>query len=310
MTNNQREFQKEVNRIQRELAQLQQTHHFKHIAPIPEQPKHITRKHLEQIKSLKGRNLIQDTELKHPRTKKPDEPHKKRRKNGETYDPYIGKGYRDTRSDKGTKRDEPSPLKGRPSPLKGRPSPLKGRPSPLKGKKRGALTPEERDRRNAKRKETIAKKYPTFSPAEAIIDRLTHANMVAKLEDGINDLNTVIDIAEQAPRISQKKIDYLESARQTRTGYFQTLITLVEYNSSSVDYNKLLEARADDIERCISGIIYGSFDIAPNGQAELFYTELYTLLSFTEPTVEEKKSIAEAEEWIDTNLDWSDITNA
>lgn len=328
MTNNQREFQKEINRIQRELAQLQKQHHFKHIAPLPEQPKRITRRHIEELKGLSGRHFIGEAPKSTKRksadnepsirkqTKKYDEPsYKTRQKKEDVYDNPKTKGRRKVRKDFGTKRDTESPLKGI---------------------KRGSLTPEESARRNAKRLETLSKsnkprktrkdkgikrgsrtstptpeQYPTFSPAEAIIDRLRNADMLNKLNQGNEELNSFCDVLEsRGVATTQKLIDDVEQKRLTRTGYFYDLIQIVESNASNTDYNALLKERESEIENAISGIIYGSGGyLATNTQADYYYNELLSLLSTSEPTLEEKKAINESsEEFMDADFDWSDIS--
>lgn len=306
MTNNQREFQKEINRIQRELAQLQKQHHFKHIAPLPEQPKRITRQHLEELKHLHGKQLV-EPEYKSKKKRPSAKPTPlKGRKKVSTYveQPYQPVEERATRSDKGIKK--------------------------------GKLTPEESARRNAKRLETLSKsnkprktrkdkgikrgsrtstptpeQYPTFSPAEAIIDRLRNADMLNKLNQGNEELNAFCDAIEsRGVSTTQKLIDDVEEKRLTRTGYFYDLIQIVESNASNTDYNALLKERESEIENAISGIIYGSGGyLATNSQADYYYNELLSLLSTSEPTLEEKKAINESsEEFMDADFDWSEIS--
>lgn len=63
MTNNQREFQKEVARLQRSINKLLQDPTYQQTVSLPEQPKKITRGYLSDLKQYKGKDFTQQIEL-------------------------------------------------------------------------------------------------------------------------------------------------------------------------------------------------------------------------------------------------------
>lgn len=58
MTKNQKEFQKEVARLQRSINKLTKKPEFQQSIDLPEQPKKVTRTYLSQLKQLKGKDFL------------------------------------------------------------------------------------------------------------------------------------------------------------------------------------------------------------------------------------------------------------
>lgn len=303
MTNNQREFQREVNRLMREITQLQQQHHFKHIAPLPEQPKRITRKHIEELKGLKGRHFVGEAPKSTKRrtkdneptarkqTKKYDEPsYSIRQKKEDVYDNPKTKGRRKVRSDIGTKRKTPSPLKGI---------------------KRGSLSPEEKERRNAKRLETLSK---SNKPRKTRKDKGTHLTAEERARRNAKRLETIAKKSrptsdEYAPTDTAPKewfnavdhiLSMIESAMDTceenirftsrnphtkydgyeRMGYLFILRDIVLTNRDREDYYKTLQDREAQISKLLDAISqYPNDRLAEVVEPNSAYEELAELLT-------------------------------
>ena len=64
MTKNQREFQKELARLERSIARLTKKHDFIQSVDLPAQPKRVSRRHIKRLQELKGKHFISqiDTE--------------------------------------------------------------------------------------------------------------------------------------------------------------------------------------------------------------------------------------------------------
>ena len=64
MTKNQREFQKELARLERSIARLTKKHDFIQSVDLPAQPKKVSRRHIKKLQELKGRHFVSqiDTE--------------------------------------------------------------------------------------------------------------------------------------------------------------------------------------------------------------------------------------------------------
>ena len=63
MTKNQKEFQREILRLQRSIDRLTRQHRFAQSQPLPEQPKRITRRMIKQLKSLKGKSFVDEIDV-------------------------------------------------------------------------------------------------------------------------------------------------------------------------------------------------------------------------------------------------------
>ena len=215
MTNNQREFQKQINRLQREMNQLSRSNF-----ELPKQPKRITKRDIEKIKSLHATDIpdtiptpkSQTTKAKQPSTirggVKAKYQHHPRVSTAPEYiahprvkhEPSKDKPVtvkkkswldeqepkqRKTRSDKGIKRGT--------SPLKGRPSSQKGKSSPLKGTK---LTEQEKAKRNAKRIETLSK---SNKPRKTRKDKGTHLTAEERARRNAKRQETIRKKKERTP---------------------------------------------------------------------------------------------------------------
>lgn len=291
MTNNQREFQKQINRLQREIRNLQIKHNVKTHKSLPEQPKHITRAKLDEFKSLKGKDFVDIEEHKPRRSRKEDETHaRKVRPKNYVRPPYEPVDERATRSDKGTHRDTPSPLKGRPSPLKGRPSPLKGKPSPLKGTHRDKPSPlkgthlsaEERARRNAKRQETIRKKKERTP-----VDGLDFAPNNTAPDKPFNMIERILELIEEAESKCHDQHQIHKYAKTwdgfERMSYLVMLKMLVSSNYDSASYYDSIASRENEIAQLLNNIaLYRPEDIdddTPPLDPNTSYNRLYELLT-------------------------------
>ena len=64
MTKNQREFQKELARLERSIARLTKKHEFIQSVDLPAQPKRVSRRHIKRLQELKGKHFVSqiDTE--------------------------------------------------------------------------------------------------------------------------------------------------------------------------------------------------------------------------------------------------------
>lgn len=63
MTKNQREFQREILRLQRSINRLTKQHRFAQSQSLPEQPKRITKRMIKQLKQLKGKHFVDEIDL-------------------------------------------------------------------------------------------------------------------------------------------------------------------------------------------------------------------------------------------------------
>ena len=63
MTNNQRLFQQEINRLQRSIGRLTKHEEFIQMYDLPSQPKRVTAKHIKRLKELKGRNFVSQIDV-------------------------------------------------------------------------------------------------------------------------------------------------------------------------------------------------------------------------------------------------------
>lgn len=63
MTKNQKEFQREILRLQRSIDRLTRQRRFAQSQPLPEQPKRITRRMIKQLKSLKGKSFVDEIDV-------------------------------------------------------------------------------------------------------------------------------------------------------------------------------------------------------------------------------------------------------
>lgn len=63
MTKNQREFQKELARLERSISRLTKQHKFVQSAELPAQPKKVTRKRIKQLQELKGRHFVSEIDV-------------------------------------------------------------------------------------------------------------------------------------------------------------------------------------------------------------------------------------------------------
>ena len=63
MTKNQKEFQKEVNRLQRSIAKLTKQPQFQQTIDLPTQPPKVTKSYLSQLKQLKGKDFLTEIDL-------------------------------------------------------------------------------------------------------------------------------------------------------------------------------------------------------------------------------------------------------
>lgn len=263
MTNNQREFQKQINRLQREINSLIKRGVITTPPQLPKQPKRITKKKIDELKGLKGKHFVgevpksthrksKDSEQIHTRSKT-EKPLKLKPAKGES--PYVNpqlKGKRKKRKDFGTH-----------------------------------LTAEEKAKRNAKRLATIAKKsrpttpeyaqpqtsYPEYNMVEWILDRLTQAKSV---------------VIETQPMRSYGK----QATRHSRVSYLDSLIQLVASNLQAEDYYNTIANREQHISSHIDTIVYAS----DQDDVDNSFTELYTLLSPDPVSLDELKRISEEAE--------------
>lgn len=63
MTKNQREFQKQLARLERSISRLTKQHQFIQSAELPKQPKRVTRRHIKQLEELKGRHFVSEIDI-------------------------------------------------------------------------------------------------------------------------------------------------------------------------------------------------------------------------------------------------------
>lgn len=63
MTKNQREFQKQLARLERSIARLTKQHQFIQSAELPKQPKRVTRQRIKQLEELKGRHFVSEIDI-------------------------------------------------------------------------------------------------------------------------------------------------------------------------------------------------------------------------------------------------------
>ena len=63
MTKNQREFQKQLARLERSISRLTKQHQFIQSAELPKQPKRVTHRHIKQLEELKGRHFVSEIDI-------------------------------------------------------------------------------------------------------------------------------------------------------------------------------------------------------------------------------------------------------
>ena len=63
MTKNQREFQRELLRLQRSIDRLTRKHRFAQSQALPEQPKRITKRMIKQLKKLTGKSFVDEIDI-------------------------------------------------------------------------------------------------------------------------------------------------------------------------------------------------------------------------------------------------------
>lgn len=63
MTKNQREFQKQLARLERSISRLTKQHQFIQSAELPKQPKRITRRRIKQLEELKGKHFVSEIDI-------------------------------------------------------------------------------------------------------------------------------------------------------------------------------------------------------------------------------------------------------
>lgn len=63
MTKNQREFQREMQRLERSISRLTKKHQFVQTQSLPEQPKRITKRMIKQLKQLKGKTFVTEIDI-------------------------------------------------------------------------------------------------------------------------------------------------------------------------------------------------------------------------------------------------------
>lgn len=63
MTKNQREFQRELLRLQRSINRLTKQHRFTQSQSLPEQPKRVTKRMIKQLKALKGKSFVDEIDV-------------------------------------------------------------------------------------------------------------------------------------------------------------------------------------------------------------------------------------------------------
>lgn len=315
MTNNQREFQRQVNRIQNELSKLTSKGKFTQVTPIPEQPKRVTRKVLTQLESINARHLVAPTDEVKTIHKYREEPPKGRIKKRND---YVVKGRRlkivetpserKTRKDKGTHLsdvEKANRLAKRRETLANKPK--SNKPRKIRKDKGTHLSDIEKARRLAKRRETLAKKHAPQIPDD-LIDNEEYAKTIDN-ESGTQDVvKDILARLYKAKGEIQENIEYTTEyySEHKRSSVFKRMVSLqpirmacideciwlVEANSNREDYYNLLVDRYDEIDKYIGGILQGSTE----GVIQSAYSPLYELLSPTPVALPDKQKVAESSE--------------
>ena len=286
MTKNQREFQKEINRLLRSIKSLE-SKGFKQATQLPTQPKRVSKKYITELKQLKGRQFVEPIELpKHSQRKaKPEVSIRKGRKLGISDTVSIPSGLpRLTRKDKGVKRGALDPEERarrnakRLETLKNKPKSTK--PRKVRKDKGTHLSDEERLKRKAKRDETLAKKNAQYA--------LTHETPAETEYDMIAD---IIERLDKAWNTVEEEHDYLYNVRD---GYLQELLQLMHDNIDQDDYYLTLKGREEEIQNEIDGVVWGSTQPIVDGS----YQNLMSLLTPKDVLLPDLKAIAEEGESI------------
>lgn len=63
MTKNQREFQKQLARLERSISRLTKQHQFIQSAELPKQPKRVTHRHIKQLEELRGKHFVSEIDI-------------------------------------------------------------------------------------------------------------------------------------------------------------------------------------------------------------------------------------------------------
>ena len=250
MTNNQNQFNREVQRLQKEIEKLTKHGRFKQGSPLPEQPKRITKRTVEEVKSLKGRQFVEPIRANKKLNDRTEELSGSRKSSQSTYIPTPHKHVeeRKTRSDKGVKR--------------------------------GKLTPEEAARRNAKRLETMRKNGTLPKPQKdrkKATSKELNDRAVKRYEDryrykgrrvgkngklvkgtgGVKtnvtrktrkDKGTHLTAEERAKRNAKRLETIAKKSRPTTSEYAQPQTSYPEYNMVEWILDRLTQAKSVVIE--------------------------------------------------------------
>ena len=312
MTNNQREFQRQINRLQREINKLLRDTSFTQGTPLPTQPKRVTHKRIKQLEELNGRHFVisKDDYVKHPRvhgkgeydyerkgrvhlpTSKSDKYNSSKSKSSTVKTPkdksskpqQIVDGYdelpvsRKPRSDKGVKRG--SKAKIIPNKQLTMNVPLLEKKRKTRKDKGTHLSDEERLKRNAKRNETLANKNAQYA--------MTHETPAETEYDMVAD---IIERLDKAWNTIDEEHDYLFNLRD---GYLQELLQLMHDNIDQNEYYLTLKGREEEIQNEIDGVVWGSTQPIVDGS----YQTLMSLLTPKDILLPDLKAIAEEGESI------------
>ena len=285
MTQNQREFQKQVARIEREMKRLLKRDNYVPVYDIPDAPKRVTRKMITRLEELSGRNFVAkvDTDtgevLHHP-----NQPEIYSRKGrlltGVTpreYDPERARQYREEHreqireSARRYREAHKEQIKAKQKAYReAHKEQIKEKQKAYRQKNRERINARARERRQRNRDAINAKNRENYIPTFNIIDEI-----IERFRQAENEVRTNASLypwfAYEADKLRM----------------LGNLITTVESNrdSNPRSYNAYLKAHEARIAELIQPMIYAS----TQEQLETPYTELLFIIRRDQNRAEEFK---------------------
>lgn len=255
MTNNQRLFQQEINRLQRSIGRLTKHEEYVQMYDLPSQPKRVTAKHIKQLKELKGRNFVSQIDVETGEIISEADAQeiyerKSRRKTyaKSKYDPEYQRRYRQEHRNEIRERNRRYRETHREQ--------IRENQRKYREKNRDKINAQARERRK-RRKQLEQQYYPAYSIYDAIYQ--VFQNALAELRSRGSDN---IDV-------------------EVRAGLLQSAMSVMASSRATLGvekYDEHLKKNEEEIVRDIWGIVYAS----DQAQMESYYTDLYARLNATD----------------------------